>query len=170
MRLSSWRCCACGEECCTGCQKRCTCGVDEEDDEFKRTLIALIVERVPEPEEPEQLHAELAAMEPSALKKRAKEVGVVEGKLPEEVWSLHRPANDCLCETELPLFDASDEYDELAAQFSYVSVFTIVVPIGAIMSLARNLVEGHTDLLHTFRDFRRPVPRIIDDTAVIGEW
>ena len=84
--------------------------------------------------------------------------------------SLSLPANDCLCETELPLFDASDEYDELAAQFSYVSVFTIVVPIGAIMSLARNLVEGHTDLMHTFRDFRRPVPRIIDDTAVIGEW
>eukprot|EP01045_Picozoa_sp_COSAG04_P015047 COSAG04_NODE_1165_length_7994_cov_50.104370_5_plen_337_part_00 len=53
----------------------------DDADDVKSTLIALIVarERVPEPAE--QLRAELAGMKPSALKKRAKEAGVEEGKL-----------------------------------------------------------------------------------------
>eukprot|EP01045_Picozoa_sp_COSAG04_P003344 COSAG04_NODE_135_length_23774_cov_40.993918_7_plen_329_part_00 len=57
----------------------------DDADDVKSTLITLIVareaQRVPEPAE--QLRAELAGMKPSALKKRAKEVGVEEGKLEE---------------------------------------------------------------------------------------
>eukprot|EP01045_Picozoa_sp_COSAG04_P015782 COSAG04_NODE_1273_length_7466_cov_76.544319_6_plen_285_part_00 len=51
----------------------------DDADDVKGTLIALIVAREPA----EQLRAELAGMKPSALKKRAKEVGVEEGKLEE---------------------------------------------------------------------------------------
>ena len=76
------------------------------------------------------------------------------------------PANTLLVETNLDIYDALDEYDEIATQFAYVSTFTIVIPVGSIMSLIRNLIEVHTDALHTFRDFRRPVPRMIDSKQV----
>eukprot|EP01043_Picozoa_sp_COSAG02_P036228 COSAG02_NODE_2640_length_8349_cov_40.398545_2_plen_730_part_00 len=88
----------------------------------------------------------------------------------EEEQRLQIPANNLFVESELAIYDPQDEYDELATQFSYVSVFTIVIPIGALMSLCRNLLEAHWDALHAFRDFRRPIPRLINSESTIGEW
>jgi hypothetical protein len=62
------------------------------------------------------------------------------------------------------------EYRELAIQFAYVTMFSIVFPLGAVMSLTRNLVEGHYDALTMFRDHRRPVPRRLSSKRPIGEW
>jgi len=55
----------------------------DDADDVKGTLIALIVARERAPEPAEQLRAELVGMKPSALKKRAKQAGVEEGKLEE---------------------------------------------------------------------------------------
>lgn len=88
----------------------------------------------------------------------------------EDATTLRKPANTLFVESELPIYSALEEYDELATQFSYVSTFTIVIPIGALMSFCRNLIEVHSDALHMFRDFRRPIPAIVDSKATIGEW
>ena len=48
--------------------------------------------------------------------------------VPDDKDTYDLPANYCLVETNLEVYDPLDEYDELATQFAYVSTFTIVIP------------------------------------------
>ena len=67
-------------------------------------------------------------------------------------------------------YDTFWEYAELVGQFSYVTMFTIVFPLGALMSLLRNLFEAQWDAQRMWRDFKRPVPSRPSSTHPLGGW
>ena len=67
-------------------------------------------------------------------------------------------ANYLLLESDMWQFDTFFEYAELVGQFTYITMFTIVFPLGALMSAFRNLFEAHWDAERMWRDFKRPVP------------
>lgn len=79
-------------------------------------------------------------------------------------------ANYLLVESAMYGYDTFFEYAELVGQFAYVTMFTIVFPLGALMAATRNLFEAQWDASRMWRDFRRPVPSRPSQTHPLGGW
>lgn len=88
----------------------------------------------------------------------------------EELDMNRYPANYLLVESSMRHYDNFFEYAELVGQFSYVTMFTVVFPLGAVMALLRNLFEAQWDASRMWRDFKRPVPRRPSLTNPLGGW
>jgi hypothetical protein len=52
-----------------------------------------------------------------------------------------------------------DDYNEIAIQFGYVTLFAAAFPAAPAAALLNNLVEGKSDLLKLFKGMQRPHPR-----------
>jgi hypothetical protein len=70
-------------------------------------------------------------------------------------------------EMELPIYDVSDDYSEMVVQFGYVSLFSIVWPIGSLISFINNWIELRSDAIKMCINYRRPFPQ---RTENIGPW
>ena len=79
-------------------------------------------------------------------------------------------ANYLLVESAMYGYDTFFEFAELAGQFSYITMFTIVFPLGALIAATRNLCEAQWDASRMWRDFRRPVPARPSPTHPLGGW
>lgn len=88
----------------------------------------------------------------------------------EELDMNRRAANYLLVESSMWHYDNFFEYAELVGQFSYVTMFTVVFPLGAVMALLRNLVEAQWDASRMWRDFKRPIPSRPSSTRPLGGW
>jgi len=60
-----------------------------------------------------------------------------------------------------------DDYNEMAIQFGYVTLFAAAFPAAPFAALINNLVEARTDLVKLFKGMQRPHPR---EAANIGTW
>ena len=59
------------------------------------------------------------------------------------------------------------EYNELALQFGYIIMFSVVLPIGALFAVANNFLEVRLDALKVLESTRRVKPCLVDG---IGAW
>jgi len=82
---------------------------------------------------------------------------------PEESEFLARVRN----EAELPVYDVSVDFREMAVQFGYLSLFSVVLPLTAVSFLINNWVELRGDALKIAIETQRPVPWRADS---IGPW
>jgi hypothetical protein len=80
------------------------------------------------------------------------------------------PANYLMVESSMWHYDSFWEYAELVGQFSYITMFTIVFPLGALMAALRNLFEAQWDASRMWRDFKRPVPSRPSPTHPLDGW
>jgi len=55
----------------------------------------------------------------------------------------------------------------MVVQFGYVSLFSIVWPLGAIISFANNWIELRSDAVKMCINYRRPFPQRSEN---IGPW
>jgi len=60
-----------------------------------------------------------------------------------------------------------DDYNEIAIQFGYVTLFAAAFPLAPFAALLNNLVEGRSDLIKLFKGMQRPHPR---EASNIGTW
>lgn len=74
--------------------------------------------------------------------------------------SVRRQANS-------PVFNASEEYQEMVTQFSFVTVFGVAWSLAPLASLVNNWFELRGDAFKIFRDTKRPIPARED---TIGPW
>jgi len=70
-------------------------------------------------------------------------------------------------EMELPIYDVNDDYSEMVVQFGYVSLFSIVWPLGAVISFINNWIELRSDAVKMCINYRRPYPQRSEN---IGPW
>ncbi|ORX58560.1 DUF590-domain-containing protein [Piromyces finnis] len=70
-------------------------------------------------------------------------------------------------EMELPIYDVNDDYSEMVVQFGYVSLFSIVWPLGSVISFINNWVELRSDAVKMCINYRRPYPQRSEN---IGPW
>ncbi|KAI9171063.1 ist2 protein [Paramyrothecium foliicola] len=82
---------------------------------------------------------------------------------PEEAGFLERVRH----EAELPAYDVSGDYREMAMQFGYLSLFSVAWPLTACCFLINNWVELRSDALKIAISSRRPIPWRSDS---IGPW
>ena len=59
------------------------------------------------------------------------------------------------------------EYNELAVQFGYITMFSVVLPIGALFALVNNFCEVRLDAAKVLEGTRRVKPSLMDG---IGAW
>ena len=59
------------------------------------------------------------------------------------------------------------EYNELAVQFGYITMFSVVLPLGALFALANNFLEIRLDAAKVLESTRRVKPSLTDG---IGAW
>ena len=72
-----------------------------------------------------------------------------------------------LRESTLPPVEIFDEYVEIMLQLAWVSSFSIIFPLGPIISLVNNAIELRSDMLKMTRVQGRPMPRT---ATSIGPW
>jgi len=60
-----------------------------------------------------------------------------------------------------------DDYNEMAIQFGYLTLFAVAFPAAPLAALINNLVEGRSDLLKLLKGMQRPHPK---EAANIGTW
>jgi len=70
-------------------------------------------------------------------------------------------------EMELPIYDVKDDYSEMVVQFGYISLFSIVWPLGSVTSLINNWIELRSDAIKMCINHRRPYPQRSEN---IGPW
>jgi len=70
-------------------------------------------------------------------------------------------------EMELPIYDVNDDYSEMVVQFGYVSLFSIVWPLGSLISFVNNWIELRSDAVKMCINYRRPYPQRSEN---IGPW
>jgi len=70
-------------------------------------------------------------------------------------------------EMELPIYDVSDDYSEMVVQFGYVTLFSIVWPLGSLISFVNNWIELRSDAIKMCINYRRPFPTRSEN---IGPW
>jgi len=70
-------------------------------------------------------------------------------------------------EMELPIYDVNDDYSEMVVQFGYLSLFSIVWPLGSLISLVNNWIELRSDAIKMCINHRRPYPQRSEN---IGPW
>ncbi|KAG5518564.1 hypothetical protein PMAC_002960 [Pneumocystis sp. 'macacae'] len=70
-------------------------------------------------------------------------------------------------EAELPEFSLLNNYLELVMQFGYISLFSIVWPLGCICIFINNMIKIILDFIKLFFATKRPIPCCID---TIGLW
>ena len=49
---------------------------------------------------------------------------------------------------------------QLVQQYSYVSMFSMLFPLGGLMSVMRSALEANSDAYTMFRSYRRPIPLV----------
>ena len=59
------------------------------------------------------------------------------------------------------------DYNELAVQFGYITMFSVVLPLGALFALANNFLEIRLDAAKVLESTRRVKPSLTDG---IGAW
>ena len=74
---------------------------------------------------------------------------------------------EILRESTLPEASVFDEYVEIVLQLAWVSSFSVIFPLGPLISLANNAVELRSDMLKMTRVQGRPIPRT---ATSIGPW
>ena len=80
-------------------------------------------------------------------------------------------ANALLLESELPLMELHIEYQQIAQQFAYITMFSIFWALAPLMGLLRNIFEAQADARRMFSYFRRPIPTKPPSTnSPIGDW
>lgn len=57
-------------------------------------------------------------------------------------------------EMELPVYDVNDDYAEMVVQYGYVSLFSIVWPIGSLASFINNWIELRSDAVKICLNYR----------------
>jgi len=60
-----------------------------------------------------------------------------------------------------------DDYNEMAIQFGYVTLFAVAFPLAPLAALLNNFVEARTDLFKLIKGMQRPRPKEASD---IGPW
>lgn len=70
-------------------------------------------------------------------------------------------------EMEMPVYDVNDDYAEMVVQYGYVSLFSIVWPLGSLSSFINNWIELRSDAVKMCINYRRPFPSRSDN---IGPW
>ena len=80
-------------------------------------------------------------------------------------------ANALLLESELPLMQLHIEYQQIAQQFAYITMFSIFWALAPLMGLLRNIFEAQADARRMFSYFRRPIPtKPPSANSPIGDW
>jgi hypothetical protein len=92
-------------------------------------------------------------------RRKAKKTGVVA-----EVVRITRFEEEAIMPTYLSTFD---DYNELAIQFGYVTMFAAAFPIASFASLANNIIEIRSDAFKLLRQTQRPKYVGCED---IGSW
>ncbi len=62
----------------------------------------------------------------------------------------------------------SDDYNEMAIQFGYLTLFAAAFPAAPFAALLNNLVEARTDLVKLFKGMQRPHPR--EAASILQEY
>jgi len=60
-----------------------------------------------------------------------------------------------------------DDYNEMAIQFGYVTMFAVAFPFASVCALINNIIEMRTDAIKILKGFQRPLPR---EAINIGNW
>jgi len=71
-------------------------------------------------------------------------------------------------ESKLMSYESTfDDFNEMAIQFGYCTLFAPAFPAAALAALLNNIVEIRTDALKLLKEYQRPTPRGAND---IGMW
>ncbi|KAG0237513.1 hypothetical protein BGW42_000723 [Actinomortierella wolfii] len=70
-------------------------------------------------------------------------------------------------QVDLPEYDVNEDYAEMALQFGYVSLFSVIWPLTGLCAFINNWVELRSDAAKISFNARRPVPARVD---TIGPW
>ncbi|KAF9185624.1 hypothetical protein BGZ50_002979 [Haplosporangium sp. Z 11] len=70
-------------------------------------------------------------------------------------------------QANLPVYDVNDDYAELAEQFGYISLFSVIWPLTGLCALINNWIELRSDAAKICFHTRRPLP---SRTDTIGPW
>jgi anoctamin-10 len=95
--------------------------------------------------------------------KRGGSASSTEDDYPEESEFLTRVRS----EAELGVYDVTGDFREMAVQFGYLSLFSVVWPMTAVSFLVNNWIELRGDALKIVTETQRPVPWRADS---IGPW
>jgi len=66
-----------------------------------------------------------------------------------------------------PFITTFDDYNEMAIQFGYITLFAAAFPFASIAALINNIVEIRSDAFKILLEMQRPHPR---EAANIGSW
>ncbi|KAG0251958.1 hypothetical protein BG011_007298 [Mortierella polycephala] len=83
---------------------------------------------------------------------------------PEEVREFLRNVR---AQADLPVYDVNDDYAEMAEQFGYISLFSVIWPLTGLCALINNWIELRSDAAKICFHTRRPLP---SRTDTIGPW
>lgn len=70
-------------------------------------------------------------------------------------------------ELDLPTYDTFADYAEMATQFGYITLWSVIWPLAPLLGLINNFFEMRGDALKITMNARRPVPQRTDS---IGPW
>lgn len=70
-------------------------------------------------------------------------------------------------ELELPPYDTFADYAEMAVQFGFVTLWSVIWPLAPVMAFVNNFFELRSDALKISINARRPVPERVES---IGPW
>jgi len=98
-----------------------------------------------------------------AAKKGGAAPDPAENDIPEEAAFLHRVR----LESELDVYDVTDDMREMVLQFGYLALFSVVWPVTGLSFLVNNWVELRADAVKICVEMQRPTPSRAD---TIGPW
>jgi len=67
----------------------------------------------------------------------------------------------------VPTYNPFSDFAEMATQFGYLSLFSIIWPVAPLAGFINNMIEIKSDLWKLCNHCRRPIPRRTED---IGPW